>query len=85
MLKVFAGLNHEIHHNVGKFGKIATLIIAATSLYLTVIWFIMIFVGGVGNPYIWLFFGALFDFVGQGLLQAAIFYAVYTGGVGIGD
>jgi len=85
LLKAFAGLNHEIHHNVGTFGKIGTLIIASAYVYITVIQFILCLSSGFSNPFVWLWIGVMAVFCGNVLILAAVFFAVYTGGVGIGE
>lgn len=85
MLKTLGGLNHEVHHNVGLFGKIFTIGVSIVQIYIAVIYFIVILGDGFGNPYVWLWIGTLGNFVFNMFLNGLVFFAVYTGGVGIGE
>jgi hypothetical protein len=76
MLKVYAGLNHEINHKVGTFGKIATIMITCCAIYFTVVWFCELFTENNSNVFMWLWFGDMVNFTGILLLEVSIFFAV---------
>jgi hypothetical protein len=83
MLKVFAGLNHEINHKTGTFGKIAMILITCCAIYFTVVWFIEIFTENNKDVFMWLWFGDMVQFTGMAILEIAIFFALFSGGDGL--
>lgn len=85
LLKVYAGLNHEIHPGVGCWGKWGTILIVLAQIYTVVMNLIYTFVGSDSNPYFVLWLGSMVTFTGLLFIQISIFMAVNSGGHGIGE